>query len=345
MDLDEDVPLNSFFLDRGADLCVAAISGLKQSSRSDRFAAVCDLLTWDRAQLQRLKDAFTRAASELEGALVVPALQRSPHATWATLADAYLWDETETEVMDARTIACQADDPIVLPGLGSERTARLEELRKACFGHGMCPSDETIASWAESVAKLLHHNPFDPERWTAFYRDLSRLYRNRDTLVLQGRRLLIDSRQHLLPAGPWDQDEESKAQSRTAVFFAPRRRTEQGPADEEAVEDEENIEVPKRLRRAITYLHGDISLTKQEGPRRTRNAVRDFLERSRLVLPYRRSALVAHVAQLLARAQDAPTHRDALFWALQQFEATKRYVSTSLRHLGFEISVVPPVWG
>lgn len=336
MDLDEDVPLNGFLLDRGADLCVAAIYALKESKRPDRFAAASDLLTWDRGQLQRLKGAFIRAGSELEKALVVPALRREPDATWATLADTYVWGEAELEVMDARAIAVHADEAIVPSGLGRQRTARLEELHKACFGHGMHPSDDTIASWAEAIAKALPRNPLEPDRWNAFYRDLARLYRYKDVSVLQGRRLLVDSRQRLLPAGPWDQDEESKGQPRTAVFFAPRSRAEQGPAEEDAVGDEEDIEVPTRLRRAITYLHGDISLTKQEGSRRTRNTVREFLERSRLVLPYRRSALVAHVSQLLARAKGERTHREALIWASRQFEATKGEVR-DLRELPLRV--------
>lgn len=323
VDLDEGVPLNSFLLDRGADLCVAAISALKNSERPDRFTAVCDLLTWDSEHLQRLKNAFERASSELEKALVVPAVQHEPEVTWCALADTYVWNETDLELMDARVIARQADVAIVLPGLGSDRTARLEQLHQACFGHGMNPSDETIAKWAEAVAKHLQEIPFDPERWNAYYRDLARIFRFRETSVLQGRRILIDSQERLLPAGPWDHDQEARAESTTAVFFPPRRRAEQGLSEDEAVEDEEDIEVPTRLRRAITYLHGDIALTKHDGSRRSRNAVRDFLERSRLVLPYRRRALVDHVSQLLSRAKGERTHREALFWAFRQYEATK----------------------
>lgn len=336
MDLDEDVPLNGFLLDRGADLCVAAHLALKASARPDRFAAACDLLTWDRGQLQRLRDAFMRAGSEFEKARVVPVLSRASEAAWATLEDAYVWEGADLEAMDARAIAVHADEAIVLPGLGSERTARLEELHKACFGNGMHPSGETIASWAEAVARALPRNPLDPDRWNAFYRDLARLFRHKDVSVLQGRRLLVDSRQRLLPAGPWDQDEDSKGQPRTAVFFPPRRKAELGPAEEDAVGDEEDIEVPTRLRRAITYLHGDIALTKQEGSRRTRSAVREFLERSRLVLPYRRSALVAHVSQLLARARGDGTHREALIWAFRQFEATEGEVR-DLRELPLRV--------
>ena len=201
---------------------MAAIAALKDSGRPDRFAAVCDLLTWDSEHLQRLKDAFARTGAELEKALVVPAVGPECETSWYPLADVFVWDEGNLEVMDAREIAKRADIPIVLPGLGTERTRRLKELHQSCLGHGMDPSHETIANWAEAVAKHLQGRAFDPNRWNAYYRDLDRMFPNAS--ALRGRRILIDSRERLLPAGPWDQ--ETSGESTTAVFFAPRRRAE-----------------------------------------------------------------------------------------------------------------------
>lgn len=81
----DEAPLNSFLLDRVADLCAATIFSLVAAALDVSPTAVVDLLCWSEQFLAGLERAFERQGQDLDQAPVLPVVTTSGSGRWSSL--------------------------------------------------------------------------------------------------------------------------------------------------------------------------------------------------------------------------------------------------------------------
>src|SRR5262249_17333510 len=139
---------------------------------------------------------------------------------------------------------------------------------------------------------------------------------------LQGRKILLDQDGILRRAGPWD--DRDRASRDPTVFFPPRRSADEGDdLDDDVAEDEEELRVPKKLQRAVSFLHDGIVLRYREGTTTPRTRVSELFRSANLVERFDRRSILAHLRRVLRGRLAESTQRDALRWVFLQHRSSR----------------------
>lgn len=337
VDLNESVRLNGYLLDAAAELSVDLIRLLVQSEGTairESAGVTVDLLTWDAPHQQRLQAALSQQGMDIRQSRLVPGRDKHEEP-WVCLDDAYVWrDQGYVEV--TRDQLSDVGVALVDLTIGERRIARLVALHQTLQGIGMEPSDDVAAEWFEVVASALAEQAAGSERWNAFYADMANCFKPpRNAQVLQRKKILLDQDGKLRRAGPWDVVEGSTKDP--TVFFPPRRSTDAADdLEDDVVEDEEELRVPRSLRRAVSYLNEGVTLRRVEAGRIRRTPVMDLLEEGKLVERFNRHALLAHIRRVLRGQVGIGTQADALRWVYLQFRSSRAGLR-GLEQLGLRV--------
>ncbi|OEJ22491.1 sacsin N-terminal ATP-binding-like domain-containing protein [Streptomyces subrutilus] len=305
VDLEKTVPLNDFLLDElallGAETLLACSAGTLELPPT----LCADLLSWDASMSDRLTRAFERLGHEVGTAPVVPLAPDT--RSWASLTEARLWDDKDRTLFTTDRLTRDADAVLVHPSVTGQRAARLEKAVATLVGRSPRPSDELVATWAESLARSLASTPFRPELWARFYDELAGCVER--PRALQGRRILMDDDGKLRLCNA----AESKVRRATA-FFSPR-------ADGEAGATGQGPRLPRSLRHRVFFVSRNIPWKNRLGSVTSKQPGRRMLEDGGLVNEYRADELLALVARSL---QDKPTPElaaEVLAWAFRLFRS------------------------
>ncbi|MGW2528312.1 sacsin N-terminal ATP-binding-like domain-containing protein [Streptomyces sp. NPDC001595] len=222
VDLEKTVPLNDFLLDElavlGAETLLACSAGTVELPPT----LCADLLSWDASMSDRLTRAFERLGNEVGTAPVVP-LAPGSRRSWASLAETRLWDDKDRTLFTTDRLTREADAVLVHPSVTGHRAARLEKAVVTLVGRSLRPSDELVATWAESLARRLAGAPFQAEDWARFYDELAGCVERPRSL--QGRRILVDDEGKLRKCNTAD----GRTPRRATAFFSPRADGEDQP--------------------------------------------------------------------------------------------------------------------
>jgi hypothetical protein len=171
-----------------------------------------------------------------------------------------------------------------------------------------------VAAWCESVAA--HLRPRHAlSTWDRFYDDLAQHFEYAEE-VLAGRRLLLDEDRALRLCGKARDDDDLS--NEPVVFFQPKARS----ADEDDMDEEVDVAIPTALKRAVCFMHPDLSWHTQEGATRRNKPSRDFFRNSGLIQPYKTRALLDRLADVLASTGHHGVHAAALRWLFNLDRAT-----------------------
>lgn len=308
------VPLNTLLLEEVAALCAETASRLPGTELPYARRAVVDVLAWRAPDHERLVRAFADRGQVLADAPLAPALLGSGDQGYTTLRRARHWDNSRFVMMTAETLAAVCEAEILEPALGEERLARLAVFCATVTGEDVEPAPQMVADWAEQIARWLHRDPFDGERWGAFYDDLAVALAGRAD-VLAGRRILIDDRGLLRDCRI--QAAAAGTRAGRTVFFWPVRGTE----GEEDLDPSVDVSIPKELEEGgVSFTHRDLPW--YQGPQRTQRPSRQFFEAGKLVQRYQTRELLDYVTTLLTRPQSAAFYRAALEFVFRLGERT-----------------------
>ncbi|MFJ6443621.1 sacsin N-terminal ATP-binding-like domain-containing protein [Streptomyces sp. NPDC091649] len=303
VDLEKTVPLNDFLLDElallGAETLLACSAGTLELPPT----LCADLLSWDASMSDRLSHAFERLGHEVGTAPIVP-LARGARR-WASLAEARLWDDEDRTLFTTDRLTRDADAVLVHPSVTGQRAARLGKTVATLVGRSPRPSDELLATWAESLARNLSGTPFRPELWGRFYDELAGCVER--PRALQGRRILVDDDGKLRLCNVAD----GKVRRATA-FFPPRT-----DGEERAGSTGQGPRLPRSLRHRVFFVSRNIPWKNRLGSVTSKQPGRRMLEDGGLVHEYRADELLALVARSL---QDRPTPElaaEVLAWAFR----------------------------
>jgi hypothetical protein len=307
--LHPDVPLNDFLLNRGTSVCLKLAETLAGTHSLEYGPLVARLLAWGEKDRPRLLSVSDAEGKPLTARRVIPvAGGRSGRQRYATLGDTYTWEPAEpTGVFSAAQLAkwlaigfldARVDDPA---------RSRLAAMRMALCGADFTPPAERFADWAERLAKVLLGRRAALKVWDAFYADLATVFAPRGHAeLLRGRRLLLDEKGELLPAGTAGAG--SIRDSEPVVFLPPvRTRME----DEEEVSEGADIEIPPSLAPFIRYTHPQLRWQDPE----TEASTRPFFAEHRLVRRFRRRELRELLRSVLASDRDHSVYAAALEFA------------------------------
>lgn len=336
LDLDTDVPLNSFLMDEVARLAANAIRWLCDEQPDGADNAIVDLLCWQYNHLPRLRAAFGDGEKALHRAPVVPTAS-SGARHFAPLRRVHRWSsDHEVLTFEALTRHCGAD-LIAVDDLGEERVDRLEQLAIDVQERTLDAEADTIGHWAERLARWLHRQAASPETWGLFYDELSDVMR--PATALSGRVVLLDDSGKVRPAVI---HERSNKSTDRLFFFHPARRDEIDDAD--GGEVFVDLKVPERLRRRIGFMAADLDWAPAVGGTRRLRRGRAFLANAGFVREFRVDRVLTLLRQVVAGTKSDKLRQDALVFAFDLWRRARARDGLDLAGLGLWVPVVDGTW-
>ena len=329
LELNEESHFNAHLIAAVADLAVDAVRLLSSDAEIgltalQRRVATVDLLSWNVEHVDVLRSALARADLDLRTSPLIPVVIASGNG-WAGLSETRVWEQPGLDMLTVETLSAHAS--LVDPALGPERQRRLQEF--ACFAvsHSLTPSDDELAEWVEAVAGDLESASL--AKWNRFLSEIADAFEHRNAESLQRRRILLDDRHRIRPAGPWS---SADARATPTIFIPPRPV---GRARDDETEAEVTA-VPKNLQRAIGFLHPGIRVRTRRGSTFERTRAAALFARGNLVEPFELVAVLGHLSRLLKGKVSQTTYRQALSWTFAQEQASRANV-TDLDRIGLYV--------
>ncbi|MGW3231475.1 sacsin N-terminal ATP-binding-like domain-containing protein [Kitasatospora sp. NPDC001095] len=295
-----ETPWNRLLLDEVATACARAAVLVDEGRVRLPGEAVIDLVCRERAELERLREAFRKLDRKLNEVAFMPRVY--PEGSRTSFDYGYLVGQPEgVEVFTPKAVGATGRAAIIDPALHPLRAERLREMGRR-LGLRLEPTTSQLAVWAEAVAEQLAETTApedaDHERWADFYHDLALSFP--DAAELRGKRIVLDADGRLVPAGG------------AHVFFPDTGDVLLRPDA-----------LPVRVRENLSFVHGAIPWSGGRGKARSRRAAgRRWLEQQRLVQTYTPAALLPVLTAVMRQdGQDDKTRRECLHLACRLWSA------------------------
>ncbi|HJP59965.1 MAG TPA: hypothetical protein VJ865_08195, partial [Gemmatimonadaceae bacterium] len=260
-----------------------------------------DLLSWEEASLPILTSEALRAGRTLVDRAVLPTANGSSRTS---LAAAWTWPSTDTVVLTGELVA-NVVGVSFLPTLPPGRRARLDSLL-AALDLTADPDATQLAEWMETVFKVSAQRREPIAWWDAAYADLAQVFA-RDVETLRGRTMLLTDTWELRSFASANRGSDQSPNRAATPFFPP---VKQRIDDEDDVDPDADLNLPRSLARRIFYVHRDLSWydNRQQTP------ARRYLQNNGLVRRFDSRSILDHIRTVLTGSRKvAPTTaRDAL---------------------------------
>jgi hypothetical protein len=329
-DIDETNPLNRLLLDAAAGLCLDAAHTLIRWTDDSAPAAVLDLLCWDDDRLPLLAEQAEEGGTPLAQRPLLPA--RTP-AAWLTMVEARRWPVPEVGVLtpDLATSACGVE---FLRELAPERCRRLDAVL-AWLDLDAKPAPEQLATWVEAMLGTMLRQRRPIADWDAAYADIARLFQ-RSPEVLRSRRILLTDAWELQPCASSRRTGEAPAMREATPFFPP---TTQRIDDEDDVDPDADVALPKSLSSRLFYVHGELTWYVN----RQQTAARRFLQEHRLVRSFETRGILEHIRAVLGESRSRRVAEDALRFVFNLNRSGAR-IKSDLAALGLRVPSADGGW-
>ncbi len=310
----ENVPLNDYFLDAIAALCLRTAKILKELRPDLAPEVVLDLTMWEGDAAGVVAQVSEKLTGDpLEDLLLVPSCPGSPRSPWSSLSAVFDWPGARLGLTELTpgAIASVAQVDLLDSRINSQRLNRLISVAR-CAGYELEPSPELAAKWAERFAHELQARAVAIEPWNSFYADLITLFSDAPE-ALKGRTLLLTDHNKLAPTlkeataqGTDSQTPRRQAHINQTVFLPNTQVKPIGVVDGEVTDDESEAaneeylasRIPKSLERFIRILNTNLACAS----RSDESGVRRFLIENRLVNQF----LTEDIQRLLANLTANP---------------------------------------
>ncbi|MGY1883959.1 sacsin N-terminal ATP-binding-like domain-containing protein [Blastococcus sp. SYSU DS0753] len=337
-------PLNSMLLDVAGDLAVDAAVALlaatsptaEEDSEADAMAAaVTDLVSWSDRYVGHLQCARPDGAS----LATLPVLPGRGDAL--SMADAAHWPDGPWVVLTAARAEKVAGIRCLRASLGVQRVRRLRDTM-AALGQDLDLPAERLAAAVETMAARCLAESLPIAQWELLYDDLAGLFPTETgARELGGRQLLLAEDRTLQPclvppaprvpvplvggrvpsATGTGTGRRAPRAARAAAFFPPvRQRIE----DEDEVDPDVDLDLPRILKNRLFFLHPDL-VWHDENRQPTR--ARTFLQNNRLVRKFDARSVADQLRAVLTETSSPAAHQDGLRFL---FNLQRSRPSTSL---------------
>jgi hypothetical protein len=329
-DIDDTNPLNRLLLDTAAGLCLDAAGAFTRWQDDASPATVLDLLCWDDDRLPLLAGHAGEHGTPLAERPLLPARTQG---RWLTLRQVWRWPAPGTRVLtaDLATAACGVE---FLRELPPERRRRLDRML-AWLDLDAAPEPARLADWSEAMlgAMLRERRPIAD--WNAAYADIARLF-EKSPGTLRSRRILLTDAWELKPCASGRRTGEEAAAREATPFFPPAtQRTD----DEDDVDPDTDLTLPKSLSSRLFYVHGDLTWYRD----RQQTAARRFLQEHRLVRSFETRGILEHVRTVLTESRSRRVAEDALRFVFNLSRSGAR-IKSDLAALGLRVPTADGGW-
>ena len=322
-DIDEANPLNRLLLDAAAGLCLDAAEALTRWRDDAAPAAVIDLLCWDDERLPLLAGHAEDRGMPLAERPLLPA-RTAGHV--AALTEAWSWPVPGTGMLtaDLATSACGVE---FLRELPPERGRRLAGMMARL---GVRPGTAAVAACSvdrdHAGRDAAQRSPIAD--WDLAYSDIARLF-EKSPEALRSRRILLTDAWELQPCASGRRTGEEARVREATPFFPP---TTQRIDDEDDVDPDADLALPKSLSSRLFYVHGDLTWYVN----RQQTAARRFLQDNRLVRSFETRGILEHIRTVLAESRSRRVAEDALRFVFNLSRSGAR-IKSDLAALGLRV--------
>jgi hypothetical protein len=232
---------------------------------------------------------------------------------------------------DLATSACGVE---FLRELPAERGRRLDVVL-SWLDLDATPEPAQLEAWTEAMLGAMQHQRRPIADWDVAYLDIARLF-EKSPDALRSRRILLTDTGELQPCASGRRAGEAPAVREATPFFPP---TTQRIDDEDDVDPDADLALPKSLSRRLFYVHGDLTwyVNRQQTP------ARRFLQDHRLVRSFETRGILEHIRAVLAESKSRRVAEDALRFVFNLSRSGAR-IKTDLAALGLRVPTADGGW-
>jgi hypothetical protein len=302
-----DLPLNAYLLDMAAQVCAETALAIRSNAEVHPRCAV-DFAAWNASEFVRLRAGFEAVGTSITKAQVWP----TSAGKWQAFGHVFSWPLGLFKIFTASRAARAGATDVISGKLSTDRIAAIDALARQ-FASTCTPSSLIKANWAEKIAEFLPPSAKD-DRWGKLYVDLVEAFPAGELSSLIGKKILLDRKETLVPAGKdvYVRHESGK-----------RRKADSAPLP------------PSELARRLTILADGISVRDSAAP----------FEKASLWQSYDATDILGNLPTMFTERQ-ADSRREAAFnWAFEvwRHDATgaSRALSTADLHVPTRSGWIP----
>jgi hypothetical protein len=329
--VDASIRLNSLFMRMAAWLSCQLIGFLVKNDWPQAPSAVVSLLCWDEAYLETLKHAMGDDGKGILNREFLPV--RGPDATvaWASPNDAHAWLAPHDACMSPKSVCEVGGGRILVDSLTLSQRAALDRLYLRLRYSDFKPPAAVVASWVERIAGKMHEDAATPERWAAFYDEVSvALAGHASTLF--GKRFLLSVSGDLITSELPASGSTGRSRRAADVYFAPVLSVDADVDDDASKQSLPLERLPATLRKGFALLSRDVPWLKDDGGHRPG---RSFLIAGKLAREYDTRDVLRTLAGVTRSSGADRTREQALEWAFRLWNSGRSLSDKETRSAGF----------
>ena len=232
---------------------------------------------------------------------------------------------------DLATSACGVE---FLRELPPERGRRLDRHDGPALASARTAAAQ-LAAWTETMLGAMLSSRSPIADWDVAYLDIARLF-GKSPDALRSRRILLTDAWELQPCASGSVPARRPASREATPFFPP---TTQRIDDEDDVDPDADLALPKSLSSRLFYVHGDLTwyVNRQQTP------ARRFLQDHRLVRSFETRGILEHIRTVLAESRSRRVAEDALRFVFNLSRSGAR-IKSDLAALGLRVPAADGGW-
>lgn len=334
--VDASIQLNKTFMRMATWLSCQLIGFLVENKWPQAPSAVVSLLCWEQPYLEQLKLAMGDKGQGILSREFLPVRGQDDTITWASPKETYAWSAPHDACLSPKSICEVGGGRILVDSLTLKQRAALDRLYMQLRFTDFKPPPDVVASWVERVAGEMHKKSVAPERWAAFYDEISvALAGHASTLF--GRHFLLSVSGDLISSEPPASGTSGRRRRAADVYFAPVLSVDADVDDDVSKQSLPLESLPATLRKGFALLSRDVPWLEDDGGYRPG---RSFLIAGKLAREYDTRDVLRTLAGVTRTSGTYSTRAQALEWAFRLWSSGRSLSDKETRSAAFFVPTV-----
>lgn len=330
--VDASIRLNDLFMRVAVWLSCQLIGFLVKSDWRQAGSAVVSLLCWDDAYVEALKHAMGDNGQGIINREFLPV--RGPGGTinWASPKETYAWIAPPDACLSPTSVCEIGGGRVLTESLTLNQRIELDRLYLRLRHADFKPPAGVVADWVERVAGQLHEDGAAPERWAAFYDEVSVAMAGHASALFGKRFLLSVSGDLISSEVPTSSGSTGRSKRAADVYFAPVLSVDADVDDDASKQSLPLERLPATLRKGFALLNREVPWLKDDGGHRPG---RSFLIAGKLAREYDTRDVLRTLAGVTRTSGADRTREQALEWAFRLWNSGRSLSDKETRSAGF----------
>ncbi len=330
--VDTSILLNNLFMRMSAWLSCQLLCFLVKNNWLHAPSAVVSLLCWNDEYLETLKNAMGDHGQGILNRAILPVRGQDGTVAWASPKETYSWFASHDACLSPKSVCEVGGGQILVDLLTLNQRAALDRLYVRLRQTGFTPPADVVAKWVEKIAGKMLEGNAAPERWAAFYDEVSVALADHAS-TLFGKRFLLSVNNELICSELPASGVTGRSRRAADVYFAPVLSVDADVDDDDSKQSLPLERLPATLRKGFALLSRDVPWLKDDGGYRPG---RTFLIAGKLAREYDTRDVLRTLAGVTRRTSDADsTRQQALEWAFRLWSSGRSLSEKETRSAGF----------